>query len=262
MAANPSPKAEMSSTPGGRSDERTARRTGSRPAYLRVVSQDDDQLGTLPMRHARARRILDCIVASIGIVLTLPLWIVLAVLIKLTSRGPIFHTQTRVGLDTRKTGSGEKDPRRRADLGGRPFTIYKFRTMHVAAEHGTGAVWATPNDPRVTGVGRFLRRYRLDELPQLVNVLKGEMSVVGPRPERPTIFAELRDSIPQYPLRQRARPGITGLAQVRQQYDSCLEDVQRKVEFDLTYIREQSLWQDLRIMLETIPVILLRKGGW
>jgi lipopolysaccharide/colanic/teichoic acid biosynthesis glycosyltransferase len=123
-------------------------------------------------------------------------------------------------------------------------------------------VWATPNDPRVTGIGRFLRRYRLDELPQLVNVLKGEMSVVGPRPERPTIFAELRDSIPQYPLRQRARPGITGLAQVRQQYDSCLEDVQRKVEFDLTYIREQSLWQDLRIMLETIPVILLRKGGW
>jgi lipopolysaccharide/colanic/teichoic acid biosynthesis glycosyltransferase len=213
-------------------------------------------------RHATARRILDAAVALLGILLTLPLWIGLAILIKLTSRGPVFHTQTRVGQDTRRSGAGQDDPRRKHDLGGKPFTIYKFRTMHTEAEHHTGAVWATRNDPRVTTVGRYLRRYRLDELPQLINVLKGQMSVVGPRPERPTIFAELRESIPHYNLRQRARPGITGLAQVRQQYDTCIEDVQRKVEFDLEYIRRQSVWQDLKIMLETIPVVLLRKGGW
>lgn len=216
----------------------------------------------VPERHARARRILNATVAFIGIILTAPLWIVIAIAIKLTSRGPVFHSQTRIGLDSRQTGGTPGDPRRRQDLGGRPFTIYKFRTMHVTAERDTGAVWATPNDPRTTSVGRILRQYRIDELPQLLNVLKGEMSVVGPRPERPTIFAELRESIPQYSLRQKARPGITGLAQIRQQYDSCLGDVQRKVEYDLEYIRGQSVWQDIRIMLETIPVVLLRKGGW
>jgi lipopolysaccharide/colanic/teichoic acid biosynthesis glycosyltransferase len=197
-----------------------------------------------------------------GIILTLPLWIVIAIVVKLTSKGPVFHTQVRVGQDARDSSTGPEDPRRRHDLGGKPFTIYKFRTMQAEAERHSGAVWATRNDPRVTGVGRILRQYRLDELPQLINVLRGEMSVVGPRPERPTIFAELRESIPDYKLRQRARPGITGLAQVLQQYDSCLEDVQRKVEFDLQYVRRQSFWQDLKIMIETIPVILLRKGGW
>jgi lipopolysaccharide/colanic/teichoic acid biosynthesis glycosyltransferase len=180
--------------------------------------------------------------------------------VKLTSRGPVFHSQTRVGVDTRGSGVGPFDPRRRADLGGRPFRIYKFRTMHVAAEHHSGPVWAKPDDPRVTAVGGFLRQSRLDELPQFINVLKGEMNVVGPRPERPAIFSELREAIPDYQLRQRARPGITGLAQVRLKYDSCLEDVARKVELDLEYIRGQSFWHDFRIMVATVPVILLRKG--
>lgn len=246
---------------GGGSDQRTTRPSPLRPPYLRVVTPSAPSAEPSE-QHATARRALSVCVSIIGLLLTLPLWVVIAILVKLTSKGPVFHTQVRVGRDGRDSSAGPEDPRRRHDLGGKPFTIYKFRTMHAEAEQQTGAVWATKNDPRVTAVGRILRQYRLDELPQLVNVLKGEMSVVGPRPERPTIFAELRQSIPDYKLRQRALPGITGLAQVLQQYDSCLEDVQRKVEFDLQYVRQQSFWQDLKIMIETIPVVLLRRGGW
>ena len=230
-----------------------------RPPYLRIIvptASPEAEGG----RHPTARRILNLAVALVGITLTLPLWVVIAALIKLTSRGPIFHCQTRVGVDTRNTRASRHDPRRRMDFGGRPFRIYKFRTMRVAAEAHTGAVWATPDDPRVTVVGGFLRQFRLDELPQLINVLKGDMNVVGPRPERPTIFSELREAIPDYRLRQRARPGITGLAQVSLKYDSCIQDVARKVEYDLEYIRGQSLWRDFKIMIATIPVILLRKG--
>ena len=116
-----------------------------------------------------------------------------------------------------------------------------------------GAVWAQQQDPRVTPVGRLLRQYRLDELPQLFNVLKGEMNIVGPRPERPTIFAELREHIAEYPLRQRAKPGITGLAQINHHYDRSIDDVRTKVSYDLEYIRRQGLAEDLRIMLKTIP---------
>jgi len=152
--------------------------------------------------------------------------------------------------------------RREQNLGGQPFTIYKFRTMRVDAEHGSGAVWAQQQDPRVTAVGGLLRQYRLDELPQLLNVLRGEMNIVGPRPERPTIFAELREHIAEYPLRQRAKPGITGLAQINHHYDRSLEDVRTKVHYDLEYIRRQSVAEDLRIMLKTVPVVLLRRGGW
>ena len=128
------------------------------------------------------------------------------------------------------------------------------------AEHTTGAVWATQDDPRITPVGRFLRQYRLDEIPQLINVLRGEMNIVGPRPERPTIFAELREHITEYPLRQRTKPGITGLAQINHHYDRSLDDVRTKVRYDLEYIRRQSLREDLLIMLRTIPVVLLRRG--
>jgi lipopolysaccharide/colanic/teichoic acid biosynthesis glycosyltransferase len=158
--------------------------------------------------------------------------------------------------------AGSLNHRRERDLGGRPFTIYKFRTMWVDAEHASGAVWAQQSDPRVTPLGRLLRQYRLDELPQLFNVLKGEMNIVGPRPERPTIFAELREHIAEYPLRQRAKPGITGLAQINHHYDRSLEDVRTKVHYDLEYIRRQSVTEDLRIMLMTVPVVLLRRGGW
>ena len=192
----------------------------------------------------------------------LPVLLLIALLVRLTSRGPVLYTQVRVGLDRRAPLDGTRTIGGERDIGGQPFTIYKFRTMRVDAEHGSGAVWAQQRDPRVTPVGRLLRQYRLDELPQLLNVLKGEMNIVGPRPERPTIFAELREHIAEYPLRQRAKPGITGLAQINHHYDRSLEDVRTKVHYDLEYIRRQSVTEDLRIMLKTLPVILLRRGGW
>jgi lipopolysaccharide/colanic/teichoic acid biosynthesis glycosyltransferase len=196
--------------------------------------------------------------AALALIVVSPIMLVVALLVRFTSRGPVLYTQTRVGLD-RRQDRGYGDNRRRAlDMGGKPFTIYKFRTMFVDAENGTGPVWATKDDPRITPVGGFLRQYRLDELPQLINVIRGEMNVVGPRPERPAIFAELRQNISEYALRQRAKPGITGLAQISQHYDECLDDVRRKVE----YIQRQSLVEDLKIMLKTIPVVLLRRGGW
>jgi lipopolysaccharide/colanic/teichoic acid biosynthesis glycosyltransferase len=207
-------------------------------------------------------RSLHFTLALLAVAALLPIFVVLAVLIKLTSRGPVFYLQERVGIDRRKTGGANYNHRRIRDLGGRPFTIYKFRTMHVDAERHSGAVWAQEQDPRVTPLGRVLRQYRLDELPQLLNVLRGEMNIVGPRPERPTIFAELRSHIAEYPLRQRAKPGITGLAQINHHYDRSLDDVRTKVSYDLEYIRRQSLREDLRIMFMTVPVVLLRRGGW
>ena len=151
--------------------------------------------------------------------------------------------------------------RRCENLGGNPIRIYKFRSMCVGAECGSGPVWATRDDSRVTPVGRVLRQFRLDELPQLINVVKGEMNIVGPRPERPSIFSRLRTEIPEYPLRQRTRPGITGWAQIRQCYDSCLDDVRKKVGLDLEYLEHRSLWIDLRIMVKTIPVMVFRRGS-
>ena len=215
----------------------------------------------LPAAVEGSRRALNVVVAAILVVVSFPLWVLIAIAIKLTSRGPVIYTQTRIGLDARDTGARSDDPRRRRDLGGRLFKIYKFRTMHVDAERDTGAVWAAPDDGRTTPVGRFLRLYRLDELPQLINVLRGEMNVVGPRPERPTIFDTLRQEIPDYRLRQRARPGITGHAQVNLTYDSSIDDVRRKIHFDLEYIRRQSFWTDVKIMAQTLPVMLFRRGS-
>jgi len=207
-------------------------------------------------------RILNVIVAFVGLVLTLPVWLLIAAAIKLTSRGPVFYSQTRVGLDSRRDDGRRPDSRRSHDIGGRPFTIYKFRTMTVGAEHEGQAVWASANDQRLTSIGGFLRSCRLDELPQLLNVLRGEMNIVGPRPERPQLFAELRTQIPHYAQRQRVPPGITGHAQVHLQYDTSVEDVKKKVQHDLEYIAKRSAWEDFKIMLKTIPVMLFRKGGW
>ena len=205
---------------------------------------------------------LNLSLALIALVLLLPVFVIVGLLVWLSSPGPMLYTQVRVGLDRRLPRNGSQNHRRQRDLGGQPFTIYKFRTMRVDAEHHSGAVWAQQRDPRVTPIGRLLRQYRLDELPQLLNVLKGEMNIVGPRPERPTIFAELREHIAEYPLRQRAKPGITGLAQINHHYDRSLDDVRTKVHYDLEYIRRQSVSEDFRIMLKTLPVILLRRGGW
>jgi len=210
----------------------------------------------------QARRVLNVIVATLGLVVSAPLMMVIAVLIKLTSRGPVLYRQTRVGLDRRAPGSEGGNHRRTADVGGRPFTIYKFRTMAASQTLDTRQVWAAQGDARVTQMGRVLRQFRLDELPQLINVLKGDMNVVGPRPEQPRIFADLRTQVHKYAERQRVRPGITGWAQINHHYDESVEDVRRKVTFDLEYIARQSLSQDLKIMLLTAPTVVLRKGGW
>jgi lipopolysaccharide/colanic/teichoic acid biosynthesis glycosyltransferase len=219
-------------------------------------------LGVVPPEGPR--RWVNVGVASALLLISLPAMLLIAVLIKLTSPGPVLYTQTRIGVNRRLPveNPGRRVRRRTCDLGGRPFVIYKFRTMRANAERRSGAVWAERNDPRVTWIGRLLRQTRLDELPQLFNVLNGDMNLVGPRPERPSIFARLADQLEQYPLRQWVRPGITGLAQVSQQYDTCLDDVRRKLAYDLEYIQTQGVWTDLRIMLKTVPVILFRRGGW
>ena len=205
------------------------------------------------------RRWLNVAVAAVGLVATLPLMLVIAALIRLTSRGPAIYRQRRVGVDRRGPGPTGRG-RRLVDYGGQPFTMYKFRTM--VTRDGARQVWARPDDPRVTMVGRVLRKFRLDELPQLWNVLRGQMNLVGPRPEQPDIALQLRDQIEGYALRSRVRPGITGWAQVNLPYDRCLDDVRRKVALDLEYIRRQSTLQDLKIMLRTVPVMLGRRGGW
>jgi lipopolysaccharide/colanic/teichoic acid biosynthesis glycosyltransferase len=241
---------------------RTARHT-TREHWLRLVEDVADPM--VPKARSEAlSRALNFVLAAIALVLLSPVLVLIAIAVKFTSRGPVFYSQTRIGIDRRwsRNGDSEADVRRAHDLGGRVFTIYKFRTMCVNAEHLSGAVWAAKEDPRVTPVGKFLRQYRLDELPQLFNVIRGDMNVVGPRPERPSIFAQLRTTIPQYDARQRVKPGITGLAQVNQQYDQCLDDVRNKLRYDLEYLRRQSFWEDIRIMLKTVPVILFKRGGW
>jgi len=208
-----------------------------------------------------ARRVLNVAIAALGLVLTLPLMIAIAILIKLTSRGPILFMQTRVGVDRRALTGAGGNTRRHVDAGGELFTMYKFRTMSVQTGQAN-EVWARPDDPRVTSIGRVLRKLRLDELPQLWNVLRGDMNVVGPRPEQPNIFNYLSAQIEGYARRQRVRPGITGWAQINQAYDSSVDDVRRKVAYDLEYIHNQSALEDLRIMLRTVPVMLGRRGGW
>ena len=213
-------------------------------------------------RSERLSRLFNVIVAGLMLVVASPIMLLAALAIRLTSPGPIFYMQTRVGIDRRWNRTRAVRERRREDLGGVPFTIYKFRSMRVDAELNGQAVWATQNDDRVTAVGRFMRKSRIDELPQLLNVIKGEMNLVGPRPERPSIFVRLREQVDDYPLRQRVRPGITGLAQISNPYDRDLDDVRRKVHFDVEYMKRQGVLEDVRIMARTIPVMLFRIGGW
>jgi lipopolysaccharide/colanic/teichoic acid biosynthesis glycosyltransferase len=214
-------------------------------------------------RSELPNRVVNVLIATLLLLLLSPVLVLVAMAVKLTSPGPVLYTQTRVGLDRRRRRGGlSVYDRRVRDLGGAVFVIYKFRSMRVDAERGTGAIWAQRGDSRITSVGRFLRKTRLDELPQLINVLRGDMNMVGPRPERPSIVDRLREDISGYSLRQLARPGITGWAQVNQAYDTSLDDVRSKVRYDLEYLGRQSLAEDARIMLRTIPVVFLRRGGW
>ncbi len=216
-----------------------AREVGVNPALLRAVN----------------------VVGAVGLmVLSLPVLLMAMLAVRLTSQGPVIYRQVRVGMDRRSCGD-HPECRRGDDIGGRPFTIYKLRSMVVNAEQGTGAVWATANDPRITPVGKILRASRIDELPQLWNVVRGDMNLVGPRPERPSIVRLLKDEVHGYTLRHRARPGITGLAQVSLAYDSTVDDVRRKLSYDLTYLQQRRLRTDMHILARTVPVILKRFGA-
>jgi sugar transferase (PEP-CTERM system associated) len=187
------------------------------------------------------RRLVSIVVAFIALVICLPFFPLIILAVRLSSPGPIFYRQTRVGLR------------------GHLFSVCKFRTMRQNAEAG-GAVWATKNDPRVTTVGMFMRKTRMDEIPQLWNVLRGDMGFVGPRPERPEFVEWLSNEIPYYDLRHMIRPGLTGWAQVRFKYGETLEETRQKLEFDLYYVKHMSIGLDLLIMFETIKTIVLRRG--
>jgi exopolysaccharide biosynthesis polyprenyl glycosylphosphotransferase len=189
-----------------------------------------------------AKRFMDVALALIGVLGTGVLIPCVALGNALTSPGPLFYRQQRI---------------RR---GGRPFIVIKFRTMAPDAEGGSGPIWATEDDPRVTPVGRWMRRLRLDELPQVINVLRGEMSVVGPRPERPQLVSEISKALPIYRARHSVRPGITGWAQIRYPYGHSVEDARTKLEYDLYYIKHAGLLQDILILLQTIPVMLKFEG--
>jgi sugar transferase (PEP-CTERM system associated) len=193
-------------------------------------------------RRRAAKRAFDIAVSSAGLLLALPVMAVAALAIKLDSPGPVLYRQTRVGL------------------GGRTFTVLKFRSMRTDAEQDGVARWATKGDSRVTRVGRFLRRSRIDELPQLWSVLTGEMSMVGPRPERPEFVAMLRAHIPFYDVRHSVKPGLTGWAQVRFAYGASVEDARRKHQFDLYYVKNNSLLLDTLVLVETVSVVLFREG--
>lgn len=189
------------------------------------------------------KRALDLFFAAAVLIPALPLIPLIALLIKLDSKGPVFFKQVRVGRH------------------GDDFTLYKFRTMRQDAEDGTGAVWSQKNDPRITRLGKFLRTSRLDEIPQLYNVLMGEMGLVGPRPERPEFVEKLKEAIPYYGERHSIKPGITGWAQIKYPYGSSVEDAIEKLRYDLFYIKHFSSSLDLLILLETIKVILSGRGG-
>jgi sugar transferase (PEP-CTERM system associated) len=189
------------------------------------------------------KRAFDIVMSSLLLLLASPIMLLTAIAIKLDSRGPLIYRQERVGL------------------GGRPFMCLKFRSMRVDAEKDGVARWATKNDSRVTRVGAFIRKCRIDELPQLISVLRGEMSLVGPRPERPSFVQQLQAEIPFYDIRHSVKPGVTGWAQVRYSYGASVEDARRKHQFDLYYVKNHSLFLDLLVLVETVSVVLFREGA-
>ncbi len=206
----------------------------------------------------------DRVTALLMLIPLAPVLALVALAIKIDSpRGPMLYRQERVGLDRRRrtTADATRNERRRTRGVGCPFEIYKFRTMIPDAEHQTGPVWATERDPRITRVGRILRKLRIDEIPQLINVLRGEMRLIGPRPERPFFVGQLASEIPHYGDRQRVPPGITGLAQVKRHYDATVQDVRTKVKYDVYYVNNRSWLLDLKIMIMTIDVMLLGRGA-
>ncbi len=210
--------------------------------------------------NAFLKRSFDIAASGSALIAVSPLLAMIAILVKLDSHGPIFYSQTRVGRNRRKHfyrihANGNWDRRRRSSYG-QFFRILKFRSMQVNAEAGKKAVWCAINDPRVTRIGNILRKTHLDELPQLINILRGDMTLVGPRPERPEVIDYLVSRIPAYPKRLQMRPGLTGLAQICHRSDLELRDVKRKLRYDRLYFKSLSLWTDTKIVLGTVPFML------
>jgi exopolysaccharide biosynthesis polyprenyl glycosylphosphotransferase len=205
-----------------------------------VFSDDGFRRSTVT---AVIKRALDLACGLVGLLLSGPAMALIAIAIRLDSKGPAIFRQIRVGLR------------------GKPFELLKFRSMRVDAEVANGAQWAQEKDPRVTRLGGFLRRYRLDELPQFLNVIRGEMSFVGPRPERPVFVEQLRQKISYYDERHSVRPGLTGWAQVQYRYGASVEDTARKLEYDLFYLKNMSILFDCAIILKTIRIVLTGFGG-
>jgi len=198
----------------------------------------------MPEWEKKLKRIIDVVVSFTILILTLPVSFITALAIKLDSKGPVFFRQERSGVN------------------GSSFRMLKFRSMFEDAEKHTGPVWSQKNDPRVTSVGKILRRLRIDEIPQMYNVLKGKMSLVGPRPERPFFVEKLSEEIPYYKRRLKVRPGITGWAQVKHKYDENIEDVKVKLRYDLFYIENMSIRMDFKILMRTLYVVLFGKGHY
>ncbi|MFO0877272.1 MAG: sugar transferase [Gemmataceae bacterium] len=217
---------------------------GSRPS---TVALPRSKSLVVPVSwYTGCKRLFDLSVGLLIALLALPIILLAALLVKLTSRGPIFYCQTRVGRN------------------GKPFTIWKLRSMYHNCEQMSGIVWSKKGDPRVTPVGRFLRRSHIDELPQLLNILRGEMSLVGPRPERPEFVPQLEAAIPRYRDRLLVLPGVTGLAQIHLGPDTDLASVERKLAMDLYYVKTISFWNDLKIVVATAIHVLIpyRPSKW
>lgn len=252
------------------------------PSYGREIDPEVDDvtyLGNMvqymPADHInmamRVKRVFDVVCAGLALILLSPILMIAAILIKMESRGPVFFVQERVGLNRRfsdrrssyrrvRYEKRNSRDRRRNIQAGRPFDIYKMRTMRSDAEN-SGPALARENDPRITRVGKLLRKTRIDEIPQFLNVIKGDMSIIGPRPERSFFINQIKHEVPEFPLRLRIKPGITGLAQVEHGYTQTLDLMKEKLFYDLKYILELSVVQELLILVKTFSVVLTGKGA-
>ncbi len=247
----------------------------ARPSRYEDILSEPDSMRNLESARASAvwvvKRVFDIAVSSIALVLVAPVLVLAALAIKLDSPGPVFFVQERIGLNRRRVDrrsraraiglEGRSGSDRRKSLHpGRPFRIYKFRTMVRDAER-SGPALACARDPRITRVGRFMRKTRIDELPQFLNVIRGDMSIIGPRPERSFFINKARVEVPHFTMRLLVKPGITGLAQVENGYTSSIDEMRHKLFYDLKYIADFSVWQEIRILFKTVYVVITGKGA-
>lgn len=251
--------------------EYTASRTSG---YEDLLSEPDSARDLEAVRDSAvlgAKRAFDIFVSIAALALVAPVLVVAAIAIKLDSPGPVFFEQERIGLNRRRrerrarsapVGIDDRSgaDRRKSMHPGRPFKIYKFRTMVQDAER-FGPALACARDPRITRTGRFMRKTRIDELPQFLNVIRGDMSIVGPRPERSFFINKARVEVPHFTMRLLVKPGITGLAQVENGYTSSIDEMKHKLYYDLKYIADFSVWQELRILFKTVYVVVTGKGA-